>query len=196
MYAYISGKITEKQPTYVVVETGGIGYLIHISLNTYNSIQEKESAKLLTHLHVKEDAQTLFGFFEDRERKLFVLLISVSGVGPNTARILLSSLLPNELESAILEESVDTFKKVKGIGPKTAKRIILDLKDKILKDSPQTGLSGGIKDNTLKAEALSALIALGFNKIRVQKLLHIIISNNPEITTVETLIKEALRQLS
>jgi Holliday junction DNA helicase RuvA len=196
MISYVKGAITFKSPTYVVVETGGIGYHINISLNTYAQIEKLETVKLLTHLHVKEDSHTLFGFAEESERSLFVLLLSVSGIGPNTARILLSSMTAQEARTAIISEDVPAFKKVKGVGPKTAKRIILDLKDKILKDSGETPVPLSIHDNTIRDEALSALVALGFAKIQVQKALNKILSEHKSIDSVEELIKLSLKQLS
>jgi len=196
MISYIKGEITFKSPAFIIVETAGIGYHINISLNTYSQIEKEERVKILTHFHVKEDSQTLYGFADDQERSLFILLISVSGIGPNTARILLSGMTPEEAKSAIIGEDVLAFKKIKGVGPKTAKRIILDLKDKILKDSGDTPLSFTPKDNTLRTEALSALVALGFTKISVQKVLNKILKEKPNVSTVEELIKIALKQLS
>ena len=196
MISYVNGAITFKSPTFVIVEAGGIGYHINISLNTYAEIEKLESVKILTHLHVKEDSHTLFGFAEEAERSLFVLLLSVSGIGPNTARILLSSMTAQDARAAIISEDVLAFTKVKGIGPKTAKRIILDLKDKILKDSGDSPFSLSIRDNTIRDEALSALIALGFVKIKVQKVLNKILSEHSNVASVEELIKMSLKQLS
>lgn len=196
MISYVNGAITFKSPTYIVVEAGGIGYHINISLNTYAQIEKLESVKILTHLHVKEDSHTLYGFAEEAERTLFVLLLSVSGIGPNTARILLSSMTAQEARTAIISEDVPAFKKVKGVGPKTAKRIILDLKDKILKDSGESPIPLSIHDNTIRDEALSALVALGFARIQVQKVLNKILSEHSSIASVEELIKLSLKQLS
>ena len=196
MITYIKGAITFKSPTYIIVETGGVGYHVNVSLHTYAQVEKLETVKILTHLHIKEDSHTLYGFSEDIERKLFVLLISVSGIGPNTAQILLSSLNPDELRAAIISEDVLTFKRVKGIGPKTAKRIILDLKDKVMKDSGEVPITIGPKDNTIRNEALSALVALGFSRIQVQKALNKILKEQPDVTNVENLIKLALKQLS
>ncbi len=196
MISYIKGKITYKSPTYIIVETGGIGYHVNISLHTYAQIEKLEAVKILTHLNIKEDSHTLYGFAEEAERSLFVLLLSVSGIGPNTARILLSSMTPEEARSAIISENVPAFKKVKGVGPKTAKRIILDLKDKIIKDSGENPVIVSAPNNTLRDEALSALVALGFTKIHVQKVLNKILSEQPEVLTIEELIKLALKQLS
>ena len=196
MISYVKGEITYKNPTYIIVEAGGIGYQIHVSLNTYAQIEKLERVKILTYLNIKEDSHSLYGFSNEMERSLFILLISVSGIGPNTARIVLSSLNSDEVRSAIISEDVATFNKVKGIGPKTAKRIILDLKDKVLKESGDTPLSFTPKDNTLRGEALSALVALGFVKIKVQKTLNRILQFNTEIKSVEELIKIALKQMS
>ncbi len=196
MISYIKGPITYKSPTYIIVEAGSIGYQIHISLNTYAKIEKLDTVQILTYLHVKEDSHTLYGFAEEMERGLFTLLLSVSGIGPNTARVLLSSMEPEEARMAIISENVAAFKKVKGIGPKTAKRIILDLKDKLLKDSGETPVMISPANNTLRDEALSALVALGFSKIHVQKALNKILSEQPGTLTIEELIKLALKQLS
>ncbi|NRB47715.1 MAG: Holliday junction branch migration protein RuvA [Saprospiraceae bacterium] len=196
MITYIKGVITFKTPTFIIVETGGIGYHINISLNTYVQIEKLEQVKILTHLQIKEDSHTLYGFADDAERHLFIQLISVSGIGPNTARIVLSSMNPDEVKSAILSENVAAFKQVKGVGPKTAKRIILDLKDKVLKESGDAPLTFSPQDNRSRDEALSALLALGFARIQVQKALNKILKEQPNVTNVEELIKLALKQLS
>jgi len=195
MISYIKGTITYKNPTYVIVETGGVGYHVNVSLNTYAQIEKMEQVKILIHQHIKEDSNTLYGFNEEAERSLFVLLISVSGIGPNTARVILSSMTPEEVRSSIVGEDVASFNRVKGIGPKTAKRIILDLKDKVIKDSGDTSANFSPKDNTLRQEALSALVALGFAKVTVQKTLNKILRED-KFTSVEQLIKVALKQLS
>ena len=196
MITYLKGTITHKSPTYIVVETGGVGYHVNISLHTYSQIERLESVKILTQQVIKEDSHSLFGFAEDAERRLFVLLISVSGVGPTTAQLVLASLTPDDLKAAIISEDVATFKRVKGIGPKTAKRIILDLKDKIVKESGDVPITITPADNTMRDEALSALVALGFNRIQVQKLLNKVLREQPAVASVEELIKLALKQLS
>lgn len=199
MISYIKGEITYKSPTHVIVETGGIGYHINISLHTYAQIEKLDKVKIYTHFHVKEDAHTLYGFAEELERSLFGHLLSVNGVGPNTARLLLSGMAPEEVRSAIISEQEVAFKKVKGIGPKTAKQIILDLKDKLMKDSGEVSTqinSTSFSNNTIRDEALSALIALGFAKIQVQKTLNKVITENTGIENVEQLIKLSLKQLS
>jgi Holliday junction DNA helicase RuvA len=196
MITYLKGPITHKSPTFIIVEAGGVGYHVHISLHTYTQIEKLETVKILTHLHIKEDSHTLYGFAEDVERKLFVHLISVSGIGPSTAQILLSSLNPDELRAAIIGEDVASFRQVKGIGPKTAKRIILDLKDKIIKESGEEPLTMPAANNTIRDEALSALVALGFARIQAQKALKKALRENPQAANVEELVKLALKQLS
>ena len=195
MISYIKGPITFKNPAFIVVEAGGIGYHINISLHTYAKIEKSETVKILTHLQVKEDSHTLYGFAEEAERKLFRHLISVSGVGPSTAQTMLSSMSPDEARAAIIGENVAAFKSVKGIGPKTAKRLILDLKDKLLKDGGDMPLVATSPDNTLRNEALSALVALKVNKIQAQKVLSKILKEKPQVKSVEQLITLALRQL-
>ncbi len=196
MISYIKGIITYKNPTYILVEAGGIGYHINVSLQTYTQIEKLENVKILTYYHVREDAHILYGFAEEMERSMFKYLISVSGIGTNTARVLLSGMNTDEVRSAIISENVEAFKKVKGVGPKTAKRIILDLKDKIVKESGGNAPTLLPVDNTLRDEALSALVALGFNKIQVQRALNKILKENTKIEKVETLLKLALKQLS
>lgn len=195
MYAYIKGTITHKTPTEVFIETHGVAYHLLITLNTFSEIEGQSEAKLFTYLHVKEDAQTLFGFFTSEEKELFQLLISVKGVGPNTARIILSSMKPVEVKKAIVHEDVVTFNRVKGIGPKTAKQIILDLKDKVIKNADGDLISSAPVHNTNKDEALSALVALGFPKNRIEKVLNKVISSADSEMNVEQLIKEVLKQL-
>ena len=160
MIDFIKGQIVYKNPAFIIVETsGGVGYRLNISLNTYAKIEKEETVRLLTHVQIREDAHVLFGFAEESERVLFQMLISVSGVGPATAQVLLSGMNADEVRSAILGENEAAFNKVKGIGPKTAKRIILDLKDKVKKDGGETlSLNLSSTNNTLRDEALSALI--------------------------------------
>ncbi len=196
MIDYVKGNITFKSPTSIIVETAGVGYRIHISLNTYSQIERSENVKILTHLHIKEDSHTLYGFAKAPERTLFQHLISVSGVGPSTAQLMLSSLNPEEIRAAIIGEDVAAFKQVKGIGPKTAKRLILDLKDKLVKESGEVPVQISPANNTMREEALSALVALGFPRIQVQKLLNTLLRENPQLAGVEPLIKEALRRLA
>jgi len=195
MITYLRGDITQRTPTYIIVDVNGVGYLVHISLNTYSQIEKKDEVKILTHLNIKEDSHTLYGFADETERSLFRHLISVSGVGPTTAQIVLSSLSAEELRAAIIGEQEQVFRAVKGIGPKMAKRIILDLKDKLVKDSGDLPLTFPSQNNTIREEALSALVALGFQKIAVQKALNHLLKDQA-IQSVEQLIKLALRELS
>lgn len=195
MIDYIKGEITFKTPTYIVVEAGNIGYRIQISLFTYAVIEKLEQVRLLTWLQIKEDSHTLYGFADDSERSLFLQLISVQGIGAATAQIMLSAMHPEEIKSAIIGENETAFSKVKGIGPKTAKRIILDLKDKVVKEG---GFQPGIlvQDNKTRDEALSALLALGYGRIPAQKALNQLLKEQPGLKHVEDLIKHALKQLS
>jgi holliday junction DNA helicase RuvA len=199
MIAYLSGKVTFKSPTHIYLETGGIGYMVKISLNTFEVIRDLEQCKLHTSLVVKNENQSvsgfdLYGFFEENEKDLFEKLISVSGVGAATARMMLSSFKPAEIRNAILSENEALIQSIKGIGPKSAKRIILELKDKVGKGIDDRFLASA-PDNTMKEEALSALIALGFNKYAGEKVLAKLLSNGQK-SSVEALIKEALKQLS
>jgi holliday junction DNA helicase RuvA len=197
MIDFIKGEIAFKSPTYLIIETaGGVGYRINISLNTYAKIESLEKVNLLTYLQIREDAHVLFGFAEDSERTLFTQLISVSGVGPATAQVLLSGMNADEVRSAILSENEVAFSKVKGIGPKTAKRIILDLKDKVKKEGFEATLNFAPAGNKMREEALSALVTLGFVRMNVQKVLNKILQEQPTMKSVEDLIKTAIKQLS
>ena len=193
MYAFISGKIAEITPAYAIVDNHGVGYFINITLNTFTAIGEQTEVKLYTHLQVLEDAHNLFGFYTSKERDMFELLISVSGVGCNTARLILSSLTVNELSTAIAGEDIRTIQSVKGIGGKTAQRIIVDLKDKV-KKTEYTEEIVGVVDNTVKSEALSALVILGFSKNAASKALDKLLKQSPD-ASVEVLIREALKLL-
>jgi Holliday junction DNA helicase RuvA len=193
MYEFISGKLTEKNPAYVVVETNGIGFLINISLNTYTQVKDMDSAKLFIHFVVREDAQILYGFAENQERELFRYLLTVSGVGASTARLILSSLTTEELYSAITTDNSSLLQSVKGIGGKTAQRIVIDLKDKLNK--AEFGFEKvDITHNTLREEALSGLLILGFNKTIASKAVDKLLKTG-SAGSVEDLIKEALKIL-
>ena len=194
MYEFIQGKLVEKNPAYAVVEANGIGYLLNISIHTYSQLQEDERCKLYTHLVVREDDMLLYGFAETGERELFRQLISVSGVGVNTARIILSSLSPNEIMAAISGGDAIVLQRIKGIGAKTAQRIIIDLKDKVSRELIPFEKSGFLH-NTKKEEALSALIILGFPKMLADKALNKIIESEGTGLTLEQLIKHALKVL-
>ena len=195
MIAYLQGKLTHKNPAFVYVDCNGVGYHVNISLNTYSKLEELDSIKIMTYMHTNDDGPTLYGFMDEAERSIFVLLISVSGVGPNTARVILSYMTTDETKSAIVHENVVALNKVKGIGPKTAKRIILDLKDKIIKISGDQPLIISESNNTVRDEALSALVALGFPKNSVEKQLNSILSTNSDIDQVEDVIKLVLKQM-
>lgn len=194
MIAYIDGKLAYKDPTYVILDVGGVGYQVKISLSTYSSLPDGERCKLHTFLHIKEDAHTLYGFTTGAEKDLFLLLISISGVGPNTGLMILSSLSVDEVQQAILREDVRTIQHVKGIGAKTAQRIILELKDKVKKEAMLTdSLVPAAAHNTNRAEALSALVTLGFAKNVAEKTLDAIIKREGGNLSVEELIKFALK---
>jgi len=194
MYAYIDGKLVFKSAAYVVIDAGGVGYHINISLNTYSRLGDSERCKLFTWLHVKEDAHTLYGFAEEGERRLFLHLISISGIGPNTGRMMLSSITPEEIQNAIISGNVSLIQRIKGIGPKSAQRIILELQDKLRKEGTDT-LSSMPLDKTAKDEALSALVMLGFARNVAEKALEQEINKNTTDLTVEQLIKSALKSL-
>ena len=194
MYAYIDGKLTFKCPAYVIIETGGVGYHIHISLNTYSALKDLERCKLYICQIVKEDSHTLFGFADEGEKRLFLHLISVNGIGPNTARMMLSSISPVEIQEAIIKGDVDQIKRIKGIGPKSAQRLIIELQDKLKKDGPDTLISVP-KNNTSKDEALSALVMLGFVKNVAEKAVDSAVKSSTNLLTVEEIIKIALKTL-
>ncbi|TXD82443.1 Holliday junction branch migration protein RuvA [Subsaximicrobium wynnwilliamsii] len=193
MINHIQGKLVEKNPTDVVIDCNGVGYLLNISLHTFSQIPDREQLKLFTYLLVREDSHTLYGFSSLVEREIFKLLISVSGIGANTARMMLSSLSPQQVKEGIALGDVALIQSVKGIGAKTAARVILDLKDKVLKvyDIDEVSVN---KNNTSKDEALSALEVLGFAKKQAERVIDKIVTQQPE-ASVETLIKEALKNL-
>ena len=194
MYAYIDGRLVFKCPAYVIVEAGGIGYHINISLNTYSKLPDGERCKLYVWLHVKEDAHTLYGFIDEGEKRLFLHLISVSGIGPGTGRMILSSVTPDEIQAAIVKGDVPLIQKIKGIGPKSAQRIILELQDKLKKEGLESLITLP-QINTAKDEALSALVMLGFAKNVAEKAIDIVLKRSNENLTVEQLIKNALKSL-
>ncbi|WP_179009064.1 Holliday junction branch migration protein RuvA [Winogradskyella forsetii] len=193
MITHIEGKLVEKNPTDVVIDCNGVGYFINISLHTFSQIPDKEHLRLYTYLQVREDSQSLYGFSTKTEREIFKLLISVSGIGANIARTMLSSLTPDQVKEGIAGEDVALIQSVKGIGAKTAQRVIIDLKDKVLKVYGIDELSL-IPNNTHKDEALSALDVLGFNKKQSEKVVERILKTQPE-AQVEQIIKEALKNL-
>lgn len=193
MYEYLNGKLAYKAPTHVVLDVGGVGYHIHISLHTYAQIKDVEQCKLYISFQVREDAHTLYGFAEEGERRLFEHLISVSGIGPGTGRMILSSISPDEIQSAIIQGNVPLIQRIKGIGPKTAQRMVLELQDKLKKQGPDALLAVP-KHQSVPEEALSALVMLGFARMQAEKTLAGIVQGNPDLT-VEALIKEALKKL-
>ena len=194
MYNYIDGKLAFKSPAYVVIDAGGVGYHINISLHTYSLLGNHERQKLYVWLHVKEDAHTLYGFADERERRLFLHLISISGIGPNTGRMMLSSITPTEIQTAIISGNVSLIQRIKGIGPKSAQRVILELQDKLRKEGSET-LSVAPHNPSVKDEALSALVMLGFARNAVEKVLEQQMNKIDGPLTVEQLIKIALKSL-
>ncbi len=198
MYAYLRGEITYKTPTYIHLENNGIGYLVHISLNTFGKLENVDRIKLYTYVQIKEDSHTLYGFAEEKEKEMFTLLISVSGIGANTARVILSSMTAEEVKGSILNDDNARFNAIKGIGPKTAQRLIIDLKDKVLKtksiasvDVSSSGISSSVRN-----EAIAALISLGFQRNAVTKKVDQILTKNDGEMQIEDVLKQTLKLLS
>ena len=193
MINQIKGRLVEKNLTNVVIDCHGVGYFINISLNTHSQIGNSEELLIFTHLHIKEDSHSLYGFFSQIERAIFRLLISISGIGPSIARTMLSSMDPYEIQKSILEENLDAIKSIKGIGLKTAQRVLIELKDKVQKIE---GFDEIIhpKSNTIKEETLSALEVLGYSRRQTEKVIDNIIQSHPE-GSIEELIKSALNKL-
>ncbi|HEV8084418.1 MAG TPA: Holliday junction branch migration protein RuvA [Chitinophagaceae bacterium] len=194
MIAYLSGKFAYKNPTVVYVDVQGVGYNVNISLNTYSHIQHLSEGKLYTYLQVKEDAHTLYGFFDALEKEMFVMLISVSGVGAATARMMLSHMKPSEISNAIIQNNARVLESVKGIGRKTAERLVLELRDKVSKMS-STSVGTQSHGNTLEQDALNALVALGIARPMGEQAIKKIIVSDPTINTLEELIKKALKAI-
>jgi Holliday junction DNA helicase RuvA len=195
MIAFLKGKLVHLEPTQVVVDVNGVGYQLHISLQTYSEIKEQENIMLHTHLAIREDAHLLFGFSSEPEKKLFQQLISVNGVGPSTAIVMLSYMSSNEIKSAIVREDAAALQLIKGIGGKTALRVIIDLKDKLKKESwddTQPSISMG-PHNTLRKEALSALLMLGLPKAAAEKSVDNALKKSGNTITLEDLVKQALK---
>ncbi len=193
MINHLQGRLVEKNPTDVIIECNGVGYFVNISLHTFSQLPATENVKLYTHLQIREDAHTLYGFSTGSEREIFRLLLSVSGVGASTARTMLSSLNPEQVRDAIASNDIATIQSVKGIGSKTAQRVVLDLQDKILKVFGLDEVSS-VSSNTNKNEALSALETLGYVRKQAEKVCDKILANDPT-ATVETIIKQALKNL-
>lgn len=194
MYAYLQGKFSYKSPAQVYIDVHGVGYEVNISLTTYSSIQNITEGKLFTYLQIKEDGHTLYGFFEKEEKEMFVLLIGVSGIGAATARLMLSNLIPAEIVKAIQQGNIKLIESVKGIGKKTAERLVLELKDKVSKQPSITGILLP-QGNRLQQDALNALIALGINKNQAEQSIQKVILAEPSLTHLEDLIKKALKAI-
>src|SRR5690606_12614453 len=195
MISFLKGRLVQKDPTHVVIDVNGVGYHVNISLQTYSGIKDQENAMIFTHLAIREDAHVLYGFSSEAEKKLFQQLISVNGVGPGTAIVMLSYLSSEELKAAIVQEDATTLQRIKGIGGKTALRVIIELKDKLRKDLAEDSVSTipGIKHNTLRSEALSALITLGITKSAAEKSVDAVLKKSGNTVTLEDLVKQALK---
>ncbi|MBT1708095.1 Holliday junction branch migration protein RuvA [Fulvivirgaceae bacterium PWU5] len=195
MIAFLKGRLVHREPTHVIIDVNGIGYLVTISLQTFSEIKEQENILLHTHLAIREDAHVLFGFSNESEKRLFQQLITVNGVGPSTAIVMLSYMNSNELKTAIVQEDAGALQRIKGIGGKTAQRVIIDLKDKLKKESweeSQPAISIGT-NNTLRKEALSALLTLGFPKAAAEKSVDTVLKKSGNTITLEDLVKQALK---
>jgi Holliday junction DNA helicase RuvA len=195
MYAYLQGKFTYKTPAQVYVDVHGVGYEVNVSLNTYSSIQKLSEGKLFTHLQIKEDGHTLYGFFDKEEKDIFLLLISVSGVGASTARMMLSSIRPDEISTAIIQGNIKLLESVKGIGKKTAERLVLELKDKVGKHSIGSVGTGFAVVNSIEQDALIALTSLGIAKIQAEQAIQKVMRTEADINNLEILIKKALKAI-
>ncbi|MEJ0054842.1 MAG: Holliday junction branch migration protein RuvA [Bacteroidota bacterium] len=193
MIAYLRGKLVHKEPTHIIIDVGGVGYQASISFNTFSEIKDKEDIRISTYLHVREDAQILFAFATEAEKTMFLNLISVNGVGPNTAMMVLSSLPPAELKSAILRDDTATLQAVKGIGGKTAQRLILELKDKLRKTADDSSTLPGIVSNTMRNEALTALMTLGIVRAAAEKSIDTVLKKSGNTISLEDLVKQALK---
>jgi Holliday junction DNA helicase RuvA len=193
MIAYLKGKLVYKEPTHVIIEVNGMGYHVNISLNTFSEIKDKEDIRLSTHLQIREDAHVLFGFSSEAEKAMFQNLISVNGVGPSTAMVVLSYLPTPELKAAILREDAATLQAVKGIGGKTAQRLILELKDKLKKENAEEFTSVPSSYNKMRQEALSALMTLGIAKLAAEKSIDTVLKRSGNTLTLEDLVKQALK---
>lgn len=195
MYAYLQGKFTYKTPAQVYIDVHGVGYEVNISLNTYAAIQHLEEGKLFVHLQVKEDGHLLFGFFDRGEKEMFLSLTSVSGIGAATARMMLSSMRPDEISTAIIQGNVRLLESIKGIGKKTAERLVLELKDKVAKQPASSSAGIAVLNNTIEQDALTALTALGISRIQAEQSVKKVLLADPGIVHLETLIKKALKAI-
>lgn len=194
MIAYLNGKFAYINPTTVYVDVSGVGYEVNISLNTYGAIQNLKEGKLFTHLQIKEDAHTIFGFFDKQEKDMFIMLIGVSGVGAATARLMLSNMLPDEIAKAILNGNARLLESIKGIGRKTAERLVLELRDKVSKQPADVSVTVA-RGNTLQQDALNALVALGINKAAAETAINKVLKDEPEDSQLEHIIKKALKSI-
>ncbi len=192
MIAFLKGKLVQKEPTFVIIEVNGVGYQVNISLNTFSEIRDREDVRLATYLQVREDAHVLYGFSNEAEKAMFQNLISVNGVGPGTAMVVLSYLPPAELKSAIVREDASALQAVKGIGGKTAQRIILELKDKLRKEPEESNIPG-FSHNTVRQEALSALVTLGIGRAAAEKSVDAVLKRSGNSLRLEELVKQALK---
>ncbi len=194
MIAFVKGNFIRKTPATVIVDVNGVGYEVQVSLNTYSSIQSQDHGLLHTYFHIREDAQVLYGFADLKEREIFIQLIGVNGIGAATARVMLSSMKPDEIASAIVQGNVKLLESIKGIGRKTAERVVLELRDKLGKQSIELNI-GSLVDNTLEADALNALLALGINRQAAEQAVKKVISTSPASLKVEDIIKQALKTI-
>ena len=195
MIAYLAGQFTYKNPTVVYVDVNGVGYEVNISLNTYAKIQKLTEGKLFTYLQVKEDAHVLYGFFDAMEKEMFIMLISVSGVGAATARMMLSNMLPDEISKAIFQGNARLLESVKGIGKKTAERLVLELRDKVNRQPFDSSVNNVAKNNSLQQDALNALVALGITRVQAETAVKKISLSDTNINNLEELIKKALKAI-
>jgi holliday junction DNA helicase RuvA len=194
MIAFLKGRLIHKDPTYVIIDVNGVGYHVNISLQTFAEVKDQETILLYTHLSIREDAHVLFGFSKEHEKKMFQLLVSVNGVGPSTAIVMLSYMSTDELKSAIVHDDAVTLQRIKGIGGKTAQRVIIELKDKLKKDSFEEISTGtGVRSNTLRNEALSALVTLGIARNAAEKSVDTVLKRSGNTITLEDLVKQALK---
>lgn len=194
MIAFLKGRLIHKDPTYVVIDVNGVGYHVIISLQTFSEIKDQENILIYTHLSIREDAHVLFGFSKEAERRMFQLLVSVNGVGPSTAIVMLSYMSIDELRSAIIHDDAVTLQRIKGIGGKTAQRVIIELKDKLKKDTYEEISTGtGVRNNTLRNEALSALVTLGIARNVAEKSVDTVLKKSGNTITLEDLVKQSLK---
>jgi holliday junction DNA helicase RuvA len=192
MIAFVRGAFVHKSPATIIVDVNGVGYEVQVSLNTYSAIQGLDQGLLHTYLHIREDAQVLYGFADLKEKEIFIQLIGVNGIGAATARVMLSSMKPEEIGRAIVQGNIKLLESIKGIGKKTAERVVLELRDKLSKQSHEINI-GSLENNTLEADALNALLALGINRAGAEQAIKKVVSSSPAPMKVEDIIKQALK---